>query len=137
MGEWLGEIVVHPCGQTPVAIALHGVGGQGDDRDACRLLLPFPFADGGCGGEAIHDGHLAVHEHDAIGMCGGEGAGLPAIFRAVYVVTEQFEQPHRDLAVDRIVFDQEHRGPVRVGYDWCWPLREWCGYCRGPLSKSD
>src|SRR5687768_17089385 len=56
----LGEIVIHPGCQAPLAIAVHRAGGHGDDGDmrAGRLVL----ADLGTCLEAIHLGHLAVHE---------------------------------------------------------------------------
>ena len=115
MGERLGEIVIHSGGQAPVAIALHGVSRQRDDWSSRRVPLLLPLANIGRRRKPIHDGHLAVHEDDAIGLCGGVVAGLAAVFHAVHVVAEQLEQPARHLTVDRIILNQEHAGSVRVG----------------------
>ena len=131
MGEWFGEIVIHPGRQAPFPVAFHGVGRQGNDRGVRRLRLAFPFADGSCGGEAIHDGHLAIHEDDGIGPGGGEVAGLASLFRTVHVVAEQFKQPGRHFTVDRIVFDQEHVSAGRLRRERFRPDRGW--RCGSPL----
>jgi hypothetical protein len=86
-GECLGrdglrEIAVHAGGETALFVALHRVSGQGDDGDAAacaggvgvgaargRGLGPpadraLPRPDRARGLEAIHLGHLHVHQHD-------------------------------------------------------------------------
>ena len=45
-----------------LAVALHGVGGQRDDRD--RRRRAGERADAAGGGQAVHARHLDVHDHE-------------------------------------------------------------------------
>ena len=61
----LAEVVVHPRGQTGLALLLHGAGGRRDD------VRPSPLwpslVDAACGLQPVHRRHLHVHEHDVVG----------------------------------------------------------------------
>jgi hypothetical protein len=60
--DWFGYIRVHSSGQAKFPIALHRVCGHGDDRKVSPAVL-FLGADGpGCF-QAVHFGHLNVHQH--------------------------------------------------------------------------
>ena len=59
----LGDVAVHAGRQAALAVALHGVGGHGDDR-ACAGPSPASRrADRGRRLEAVHLRHLHVHQH--------------------------------------------------------------------------
>jgi acetylornithine deacetylase/succinyl-diaminopimelate desuccinylase-like protein len=66
-----------------IAVTLHGVGGQRHDGQTwalCCVRLPaFPEPDLACSFVAIDIWHLAVHEHQIVGVCGGS---LHAVFAA-------------------------------------------------------
>src|SRR5215211_1550274 len=61
----LAEVVVHPRGQTGLALLLHGAGGRRDD------VRPSPLwpslVDAARGLQPVHRRHLHVHEHDVVG----------------------------------------------------------------------
>ena len=63
----LGQVVVHAGGEAHLAVALHRVGGHRDDaralarRPSARMMLPRRF-------EAVHLGHLHVHQHHVVGL---------------------------------------------------------------------
>ncbi len=57
-----------------MAIALHGVGGHGDDARFCRD--PWQRPDAACGLVAVHLRHLAIHQNGVErGGCGGGNGG--------------------------------------------------------------
>ena len=57
----LGDVAVEAGGQAALAVPLHGVGGQGDDREV-RPRAPLGLPDRGGRLEAVHLGHLHVHQ---------------------------------------------------------------------------
>lgn len=61
--DWLGDVTVHPCLNAPFTIPLHGMGGQGDDREVspCLLLL---VPDSCRRLESIELRHLNIHQHE-------------------------------------------------------------------------
>ncbi len=61
------DVAVHAGLQTAVAVALHGVGGHGDDGQMLGVRLPP--ADLGGGFQTVHLGHLDIHQDEI------EGAG--------------------------------------------------------------
>ena len=67
LGEGFTEIVVHAGGQALFPVSFHGVGRQRNDGDVRCLRLSLSLTNAGCGREAIHDGHLAVHEDEVVG----------------------------------------------------------------------
>lgn len=60
----LGNVVVHAGLDAALAVALHGVGGHGDDDVAIPRC--FRAADFRSGFVAVHDRHLTVHEHQVM-----------------------------------------------------------------------
>jgi hypothetical protein len=59
--DGLGDVIAGSGGQALVPVALHGPGGDGDDRQVSELRH---LADRGGGGVAIHLGHHHVHQHE-------------------------------------------------------------------------
>ena len=57
--DGLGQVLIHPLGHQPLALARDGMGGDGDDRG----LLVAPLLTNGLGrADAIEDRHLDIHE---------------------------------------------------------------------------
>lgn len=57
------EIIVHPFGETFFAVLSGGIGGHGDDDGP--VAVAFSADDPG-GFEAVHFGHLDVHEDEVV-----------------------------------------------------------------------
>ena len=72
--DGLGEVVVHAGGEAAFAVAVKSVGGEGDDGG-----MGVGAANGGGGFEAVHAGHLTVHEDKVVGEGEGHGDGLEAV----------------------------------------------------------
>lgn len=62
-GDGFDDVFVHAGLEAAFAIAVHGVGGKGDDRGV-DLEGGLEWADGGGGFVAVHFGHLDVHSDD-------------------------------------------------------------------------
>src|SRR3989442_10702467 len=72
--ERLGEVPAHPGGETALPLTAQGVRGEGDDRERPALRQG---ADAVRGGEAVHLGHLDVHEDHVVAAGAGCGPPLP------------------------------------------------------------
>ena len=57
-----GYVAIHSGGQATFAVALHGVRGDGNDRDMCACGQFF-FADEGRSLQTVHPRHLYVHQN--------------------------------------------------------------------------
>ncbi len=68
----LGEVIIHPGLQALVPVAGHGMGGQGNDGEVVTLYIASRIANLTGGLEAVHAGHLNIHEDQIVGL-GGEG----------------------------------------------------------------
>ena len=64
--DGLADVTIHPGFEALFAIALHGVGSQSDDGDAAGRAV-FALAEDTGGGEAVHFGHLDIHENEVKG----------------------------------------------------------------------
>src|SRR6187399_882730 len=62
--ERLGEVGVHARLEAALAVADHGVRGDGDDRRMRPTLRVLEGADRGDRLEAVHLRHLDVHQHE-------------------------------------------------------------------------
>jgi len=104
--EGFGEIAIHAAGEVALAIALHGVGGDGVDGQVCAGVLLL-LADGEGGFNAVHVGHLDIHEDavedlgfeefEDLETTGGKGCAMASLF----------EQAQGELLVDEVVFGDE------------------------------
>ena len=122
--DGLGQIIVHARRQTGVAIALHGIGGHGDDHHIA--LARRQAADNAGGGQSVHARHLHVHEDQIVVAALDQGDRLAAIVGHVGAMAQLGQQPHRHLLVDGVVLGhqnpqgqgrQRHRGMGQGGMD--------------------
>src|SRR5581483_5891654 len=101
----LGDVIVHAGVETEFAVALEGVGGDGDDLG---LAFGRKAAANGAGGlEAVHLRHLHVHEHELVVAGGKDIEGLDAVGDGVGTVTEAFKEAKRDFLVHGVVLNDE------------------------------
>ena len=100
-----GDIIVHTGRQTALAIPLHGVGSHGDDGQVspAGFLL---FANGGRSREAIHDGHLYVHQYDIEGLAGQRVDGFLTIRGDHHSVSPSLQQAQCQCLVDEVILRQ-------------------------------
>ena len=61
----LAEVVVHPRGQAPFSISLHGVGRHGDHGEMAPVGL-LGAANLGRGDITVHLGHLNIHQDQVV-----------------------------------------------------------------------
>src|SRR5579875_19961 len=104
--QGLGDVTVHSSGEAAFFVAAHGVGGHGDDGNvlASEALVA---ANGSGGFEAIHFGHLNVHQ-DRVERLVFESVqyGFARLDR-LDGVPSLFEQAHGESAIDRVVFGDQ------------------------------
>ena len=100
--DGLGHVLVHSGGEAGVAVA---VGGEGDDGE---IPVGEAGADLARGLDAVHLGHLDVHEDQVIMPCRQGVEGFPAALGFVGVVAEVLERGPRDLQVEGIVIHDEN-----------------------------
>lgn len=97
--QWLGEVVVHLCGQTLLAIANHGVRRQRNNGRRRDGVVAFPLTDLCSSLESTlydfvskrkqfsfnsvtyHDRHLHVHEHAVVTFLLDVLKGLKTVVR--------------------------------------------------------
>ena len=66
--DGFGDVVVHAGIEAALAVALHGVGGHGDDDDAAIGRLGAADLFGGL--VAVHHRHLAIHKDEVVAIAG-------------------------------------------------------------------
>ena len=74
------------------------------------------LADAARGVEAVHLGHLDVHQHDVVGLPLERLERLEAVRRDVGAVAQLVEHPERDLLVHGVVLGQEDPQRRRLGH---------------------
>ena len=79
--DGLGEVVVHPGLDAPLAVARHRVRGHRDDRHARPALGGLAGADAARRLEPVELGHLAVHEHEVVPRAAERLERLDAVLR--------------------------------------------------------
>ncbi len=102
----LGEEAVHAGVAAALLVVLLGVGGQRDDGHPRRALVE-QAADGGRGLVAVHDRHLAVHQHQVEAAAGGDLDRLRAVVGDLPPQAQLVEHRLGDALVDRVVLDQQ------------------------------
>ena len=107
--DGLGEVVAHACGEAKFAILVHGIRSHGDDGEMGEAGIG---ADGFGGGDAVHDGHLHVHEDDVVVVFGDLLNGGSAMFRDIDVDAGVFEKAKGDFAIEFVVFHEKNAGAV-------------------------
>jgi len=130
-------VVVHAGGEAALAGVEDGVGGEGDD---VGLGAGVFLADAAGGFEAVHFGHVAIHEDDVEGGLLEGFEGFEAVGDAVGFVPEFLEEKGGDALVDGVVFDDEDAVGVGVGGRWsggggCGVVR--CAWGGGVVEGAD
>src|SRR6266536_1330440 len=97
-GQGLGNVLDAAGGKGLLDVVLHGVSGDGDDRDVPGGRILFELADEG---EAIHAGQLQVHEDQVGPALLQQGNGLLG-------GADLEDVPHQ-LAVHLVVLDDQHQ----------------------------
>src|SRR3546814_873137 len=87
--DGFGDVVVHAGGEAAVAVLFGGAGGHGDDGGVVDVA--FEAADLGGGLEAVHAGHLDVHEDGVEAGAAHGGEGGAAVVGDFGGVAEVFE----------------------------------------------
>ena len=107
-GDRLGQVVVHARVQAALAVAGHGVGGHGHDRQVAHGgLAGFDLAPAAGGRVTVQHRHLAVHQHQVVGVAGHLRQRDLAVGGGVAFVAEHRQQLLRHQQVDRVVFHQQ------------------------------
>jgi hypothetical protein len=108
-GEGLAQVVVHAHLEARLPVALHGVGGERDDRRAAgRRIGGLAGADLPRGAEAVHHRHLAVHEDQVEALLRERAHPLGAVRDGAHLAAQRLEQHHGHAAVDLVVLAQQH-----------------------------
>ena len=119
----LGDEAVHADFQAAVAVAGHGVGGEGNDAGLPVGWQRAADADGRF--NTVEFRHLEVHEDELIGALGDGLDGFEPVGDGVGFVAETFEEAQGDLLIDGVVLGEEHgegeffREVERVGFLPC------------------
>ena len=103
----LGQIRGAASGQAGLAVALEGGSCKGDDRGGRTAVFDLPSADRSSSGEAVHNGHLAIHEHQVVAAFLEHLAGPQTRLGHVDPVGGVLEIGERDNAVVRGVFGHQ------------------------------
>ena len=106
-GDGFGEVTVHAGFEAALAVAFHGVGRQRDDRQAAAGAV-LSGADAGGRLEAVHAGHLQVHQHGVERLAAENGHGFCAVGDHHGGRAEFADQGGRQPLEDRVVLGDEH-----------------------------
>ena len=111
LSERLAEEIIHAGREAAFAITLHGIRRERDDGDPGAARPPLAPPDfRGCR-QSVHDGHLAIHQHGGVACFAHGFEGQHAVRGGLRSIAQVLEHSNRDLAVDRVVLDQQNQGP--------------------------
>ena len=106
VAEGLGHIVVHAHRQAAFAISFEGMRGHGHD-----LLVPASgplVVANACGGlEAVHHGHLDVHQHHSERIEFESGQRFFPVVGHYDRMARLLQRPFGQQLVDRVVFNEQ------------------------------
>lgn len=106
---------VHAGFERALTVLVEGVRGERDHRRArARRLRRAPATHQL---EAVHQGHLAIHEHRVEGPLGEAVEGLLAVLRRSHLAAQPLEHHARELEVDRQVLHEQHAKLERARRD--------------------
>ena len=129
--DWFGDVVVHACGQAPLALARHCVGGHRDDRHVPAASLVVADLPGRL--VAVHLRHVAVDQQRVIVAAADHGHGFRPRAGDVGSITQALDHSQRHLLVGRVVVDHKHTSAIapqrgrmrrRFGAAATWTIRE-------------
>ena len=107
----LGDKIVHARVLAGAPVVVEGIRGHRQNGGAA----PFgQHADGSRGLQAVHVGHLHVHQDQVVRAGLRLGQRLDAIHRQVYGQANAVQKIERHLAIDRIVLRQQQPGALVV-----------------------
>ena len=113
--DGLRQIIIHAGGEAVLAVALQGVGREGNDGHMRRGggairagTLLFEPADFARGLDPVQIGHLHVHEQDIERMPVERADGLIAVGGHLDGVAHLAQDSGDEFAVDRVVLRHEH-----------------------------
>src|SRR4029434_10662645 len=102
--DGLAQMVVHSCRTAHVSVAVHDIGCHGNDGDRSEARIG---ANGLGGSDAVHDGHLHVHEHNIVIVLADHLDGKSAIFSLVHGEVRFFEKTEGNFAVKFVVLGKK------------------------------
>ena len=114
--EGLREIVVHAGREAGFAIAGERVRGERDHARRLLLLDELALAQLARRDEAVHDRHLAVHEHHVEILFFERVERFDAIAGVHRVAAETLQHLERQRAVDHVVLDEQDREVIEHGF---------------------
>ena len=112
--DGFAEVVVHTCSQAILPVFAGGVSRYRDDDGLCA----FVRADQAGSFEAVHFGHLDIHEYEVVAVLFELFEDFFTIGGHAWVVTHFIEDDEGQLLVDRVVFGQEDTQWIFSGQVW-------------------
>ena len=103
----LGDVVVHADRHAFFAVSGHGIGGQGDDGQSPPRRWRHQGAQGAGGLEPVHDGHLAIHQHQIERLREGALKGLGPVAGYRDLDAQSAQHPDGYPLIDRVVLCEE------------------------------
>ena len=112
------EVGVHAGGDAVLAVLGHDIGGEGNDGQALAVAAPaLELADAAGGSEAVHDGHLAIHQDGVVVGLGNAFQGFGAVVGDGDEGRELLQGALGDALIYGVVFDQENVSAAEGGVD--------------------
>ena len=105
--ERFGDVAVHPGFKAEFSVAYHRVSGHRNDGNVLPAQL-FALSNGYCGFQAVHFGHLNIHEDKVEGLCFMSFYCQLASLGYGNGVASLFQQANGQHLVHSIVFSQEN-----------------------------
>jgi len=104
--ERLTQEIIHSGSQASGLRILEIVGGKGDDRQP--LTAGQHLSDGAGGLKAVHDRHLAIHQHQIEGSVARRLDRFLAVLDNGDDAIERLQEAGSDLLIDRVVFSKQN-----------------------------
>jgi hypothetical protein len=112
--DGFAEVIVHTGGQAVLAVFAGGVGRYRDDNGLCA----FVSTDEACGFEAVHFGHLDIHEYEVVAILLELFEDFFSIGGHAWIITHFIEDDEGQLLVDGVVLGQEDAERIFPGQVW-------------------
>ena len=109
--DGLSEVAGHAGVQAPLAIFLHGIGGERENWHLDMRRRQQPKAPGGL--QPVHYGHLYIHENQVKRLVPADPHGLLAVLGDGYAAAHFFQQQSDHSLVGAIVLHDQYSGGER------------------------